>query len=84
MPHLFKKFFRVHETEAKIIGTGLGLSITKQIVLGHRGTIDVKSKSGKGTTFIIHLPLKAHRETNEHHHEEDAVEKTYNGGKVLL
>jgi signal transduction histidine kinase len=62
MPHLFKKFFRVHESETKAIGTGLGLSITKQIVQGHRGTIDVKSKSGKGTTFTIYLPLKAIRE----------------------
>ena len=62
MQHLFKKFFRVHETESTIIGTGLGLSITKQIVQGHRGTIDVKSKSGKGTRFIIHLPLKAQRD----------------------
>ena len=62
MPHLFKKFFRVHETESTVIGTGLGLSITKQIVQAHRGIIDVKSKSGKGTRFIIHLPLKALRE----------------------
>lgn len=61
MPHLFKKFFRVHESEDKAIGTGLGLSITKQIVQGHRGTIDVKSKSGKGTKFIIRLPRKAQR-----------------------
>ncbi len=57
MPHLFKKFFRVHETEDKVAGTGLGLSISKQIVQGHRGTIDVKSKRGEGTSFIIHLPL---------------------------
>lgn len=62
MPHLFKKFFRAHETETKILGTGLGLSISKQIILGHHGTIEVKSKSGKGTNFIIHLPLKANRD----------------------
>ena len=62
MPHLFKKFFRVHETESKIAGTGLGLSITKQIVQGHKGTIEVKSKSGEGTTFIIRIPLKAIRD----------------------
>jgi len=62
MPHLFKKFFRVHETETKIAGTGLGLSISKQIVQGHNGTIDVKSKSGAGTTFIVHLPLRASRD----------------------
>ncbi len=62
MKHLFKKFFRVHETEDKVAGTGLGLSISKQIVQGHRGSIEVKSKSGEGTTFIIHLPLRAVRD----------------------
>ncbi len=62
MPHLFKKFFRVHETESKVAGTGLGLSISKQIVQGHKGTIEVKSKSGEGTTFIIRLPLRAARD----------------------
>jgi signal transduction histidine kinase len=62
MKHLFKKFFRVHETEDKVAGTGLGLSISKQIVQGHRGSIEVKSKSGEGTSFIIHLPLRALRD----------------------
>ena len=62
MQHLFKKFFRVHETEDKIAGTGLGLSISKQIIQSHRGTIEVKSKSGKGTSFIVNLPLRAVRD----------------------
>lgn len=57
MPNLFNKFFRVRETERKVVGTGLGLAISKQIVLGHKGTIEVKSKAGKGTSFIIRLPL---------------------------
>ena len=59
MPHLFKKFFRVHEIENKVVGTGLGLSISKQIVQGHRGRIEVQSKFGKGTTFTVYLPLHA-------------------------
>ena len=62
MPHLFKKFFRVQETEDKAPGTGLGLSITKQIVQGHNGSIEVKSKSGVGTVFTVHLPLRVKRE----------------------
>ena len=62
MPNLFKKFFRVHETENKAIGTGLGLSICKQIVQGHRGSIEVQSEFGKGTTFIVYLPLRAARD----------------------
>jgi signal transduction histidine kinase len=37
---------------------GLGLSIVKQLVLMHDGTIDVLSEKGKGTTFVIRLPLK--------------------------
>ncbi len=37
-------------------GTGLGLTIAHRIVQEHRGTIDVESGPGKGTTFIIRLP----------------------------
>jgi signal transduction histidine kinase len=40
-----------------IPGTGLGLVICKRIVRELGGTIDVKTKEGKGTTFIIHLPV---------------------------
>jgi signal transduction histidine kinase len=56
LPHLFEKFYRVREHENKASGTGLGLSISKQIVQGHGGRIEVKSKSGIGTMFTIHLP----------------------------
>lgn len=56
LPHLFTKFYRVRENESKATGTGLGLSICKQIVHGHGGRIEVKSKTGVGTTFFVHLP----------------------------
>jgi K+-sensing histidine kinase KdpD len=54
--HLFEKFYRVREHEGKATGTGLGLSICKQIIQGHNGRIEVKSKMGVGTSFAIHLP----------------------------
>lgn len=56
LPHLFEKFFRVREHESRVAGTGLGLSICKQIVHGHGGRIEVKSKIGVGTVFSIFLP----------------------------
>jgi signal transduction histidine kinase len=56
LPHLFQKFYRVRENETKAAGTGLGLSICKQIVQGHGGRVEVKSKIGVGTTFTVHLP----------------------------
>jgi signal transduction histidine kinase len=56
---MFQKFFRVKGTEKKAIGTGLGLSICKQIVQGHNGRIEVKSKVNEGTAFILHFPRHA-------------------------
>jgi signal transduction histidine kinase len=52
LAQIFHPFF-----STKKDGTGLGLSICKKTVEGHRGTISVRSREGKGTTFIIRLPL---------------------------
>jgi signal transduction histidine kinase len=43
----------------KSTGTGLGLAMVKQIIENHQGTIDFKSRVGKGTTFKVTLPVKA-------------------------
>jgi len=59
LSHLFEKFYRVREHEAKAGGTGLGLSISKQIVQGHNGTLEVKSKIGAGTSFTMRLPRES-------------------------
>ncbi len=56
LPHLFQKFYRVRENEMKATGTGLGLSICKQIVQGHGGRMEVKSRIGVGTAFTVRLP----------------------------
>ena len=59
IPHenLVKIFEPFFTTKAAGKGTGLGLSITYEIVQRHKGEITVKSESGKGTTFIIRIPV---------------------------
>ena len=53
---LFERFYRVDESRSRDIGgTGLGLAIVKHIILLHNGTIDVQSKEGVGTTFLIKI-----------------------------
>jgi len=52
---LFDPFFT---TKSKIKGTGLGLSVSYSIVTRHGGSIDVISKVGKGSTFIVRLPIE--------------------------
>ena len=54
MEHIFEPFF---STRAVGKGTGLGLSITYSIIQEHKGTIEVFSKPGEGSEFIITLPF---------------------------
>jgi signal transduction histidine kinase len=58
LDQLFARFFRASTaTRAAVPGVGLGLSITKAIIVAHHGELDVQSVVGKGTSFIIRLPL---------------------------
>jgi signal transduction histidine kinase len=52
LPNIFRPFFTT-----KGHGTGLGLSLARRIVESHRGTISVRSEVGKGTQFVIRLPI---------------------------
>jgi PAS domain S-box-containing protein len=53
LPHIFDPFFTTMPVGQ---GTGLGLSISYSILQQHRGTIEVASQVGQGTTFTVRLP----------------------------
>lgn len=58
MVHIFEPFYRGHAAvAAQIEGSGVGLSLVKQIVEAHGGKVTVKSTSGSGSIFTLHLPI---------------------------
>ena len=54
--HAFDLFYQGHSSTFK--GTGLGLSLSKELIIAHKGDIEINSKKGKGTCFTIKLPLE--------------------------
>ena len=58
LEHIFERFYRVDKSHSgEIRGSGLGLSITRNIILMHRGAIQVSSVLEEGTTFLVKIPL---------------------------
>jgi nitrogen-specific signal transduction histidine kinase len=53
LPHIFEPFFSTKDEK----GTGLGLWVSKGIVQAHGGSIKLRSREGRGTTFSVALPI---------------------------
>ncbi|WP_435742625.1 ATP-binding protein [Nocardioides sp. SYSU DS0663] len=54
---LFTPFFRTRDAHERAIpGSGLGLAVVRQIVAAHDGTVDLRSRVGRGTTVTVTLP----------------------------
>jgi signal transduction histidine kinase len=60
IPRIFEPLF-----STKITGTGLGLPICKNIVEMHKGSIDIESREGRGTTVTVRFPILEDEDTYE-------------------
>ncbi len=56
-PKIFDRFFTTENPRTGLRGTGLGLALVKSILRAARGTIEVVSEPGTGSTFTVRLPL---------------------------
>ena len=64
---IFERFYRVSKSRTRETGgTGLGLHIVQTVALLHNGHIAVESEEGKGSTFILSIPVNADKERSKH------------------
>lgn len=57
VPFIFERFYRADQSRGVTSGTGLGLSIAKWIIDEHKGSVEVVTRRGEGSTFIVWLPI---------------------------
>ncbi|MCM0717177.1 ATP-binding protein [Parabacteroides sp. W1-Q-101] len=58
LAHIFERFYQAdNATGVSLSGSGIGLSLTQEIIMQHKGQIEVKSELGVGTTFTVTLRL---------------------------
>ena len=56
-PRIFDRFYHMEKEDDDLFGgIGLGLAITRQVIQQHKGTLDVESEHGQGSTFTMRLP----------------------------
>jgi signal transduction histidine kinase len=59
-PKIFDRFYRADKARSRNLeGAGIDLAIAQWIVQQHKGSITVQSSPGKGSTFLVQLPLQA-------------------------
>lgn len=82
---IFDRFFQVDDN-ASIInqGSGIGLSLTQEFVKMHSGTIHVESEPGKGSTFIVRLPLSDEVAARDELHAAPVAEPDFESEDIAV
>lgn len=81
MDMIFERFIQVDKSISRNNeGSGIGLSLVKELVIMHNGTISVNSKIGKGSDFIVEIPVHTTNDNESHikkyeDKESDKIEK---------
>jgi len=63
--HIFNRFYQADNHIESTAGSGIGLHLVREYVLLHQGTIQVKSKPGKGSVFTVYLPMDLKSEESQ-------------------
>jgi signal transduction histidine kinase/ABC-type amino acid transport substrate-binding protein/ActR/RegA family two-component response regulator len=86
LQHIFEEFSRENNTtDNKIEGTGLGMPIVKRLIELMEGTIEVRSKKGVGSTFIVTMPHKiADKSDLVQHAVGELNTEMFKGKRILL
>jgi signal transduction histidine kinase len=79
LPFIFDTFYRAQSGAEAESGTGLGLAVTRRIVEAHGGTISVNSVVGKGSTFVVTLPVLPADSMNQARREAEAAHSVKEG-----
>lgn len=85
LPHIFDRFHRVEGSRGRSHeGSGIGLALVQELARLHGGSIQVDSKLGRGSVFVVSLPLGTLHLSTEHVDSESSLSSTATGAAAYV